>query len=161
MTGWGSILSSGATPRWCSMTGSRRTPSIATEARSPPPWPHGGYFRFATSFIHAVHCAVDGRELNPVRLQYSVYSCDTAQMGTSGSIVAVRPGLGMEQVGCCITLDLYYDPQDVVSAWRTSSSLHDSCALGRASRSSRACVRACVRACARACVRARSDESMI
>jgi len=51
-------------------------------------------------------------------LQNSVYNCSTSQEGTSGSIIAARPHFNIERVGCCAPAAIYYDPNDVMQAWK-------------------------------------------
>jgi hypothetical protein len=42
-------------------------------------------------------------------LQNTVYSCNTSQQGTSGSIFAVFPAFTIDEVSCCAPLATYYN----------------------------------------------------
>lgn len=51
-------------------------------------------------------------------MQNTVYSCNTTQQGTSGSIFASFPGLWIDAVSCCAPTAIYYDPTELVEAYR-------------------------------------------
>ncbi|KAH3764057.1 alpha-N-acetylglucosaminidase precursor [Pelomyxa schiedti] len=50
-------------------------------------------------------------------LQNSVFACQTTQMGPTGIVAGVRPDLQMDYAGCCTSMEVYWDPQDVCTAW--------------------------------------------
>ncbi len=50
-------------------------------------------------------------------LQNTVYSCNTSQQGTSGSIFAVFPAFQIDEVSCCAPLAPYYNTSDVERAF--------------------------------------------
>ena len=45
-----------------------------------------------------------------------MYSCNTTQQGTSGSIFAVRPDFYLTEVSCCSPIQPYYNTSDLEAA---------------------------------------------
>jgi alpha-N-acetylglucosaminidase len=49
-------------------------------------------------------------------LRKSVYGSTDVQEGTTGSVIAARPSFNMSRVGCCASVNMYWDPEDVRKA---------------------------------------------